>query len=198
LSNLPSISDNFSLASVGATNWNTVNVAYFVMSSTAQGGNGYAATSGPAATGGSINTYAFWGSYNPAASSTIDAYRVFGTVVGNSSTLSQSNTYSYWNNMNGGGTMIGTMGNYLASGNAETNLAGLSTTGYVDQVLFYYGSDPDSGAHGTRTAYLRTFADGHTAVTATDPTAQTPIPAAVYLFGSGLMGLVGLRRKMAA
>lgn len=187
--------DAFSLSNLGtgATFANT-NVAYFIMSSTANGNNGAAYASGPAGAG-NINTYAFWGSYQPAASNTLDGFNTFGTVVGHNSTLSQSNSASYWNQMNGGGTMIGTMGNYLASGDAEKNLGALATSSYVDQILYYYGSDPDSGNKGTNIGFIRTFADGHTELL----TAQaTPIPAAIYLFGSGLMGLVGLRRKTAA
>jgi hypothetical protein len=89
------------------------------------------------------------------------------------------------------------MGGYLdvtKTGNsAEANLAALSTTGYVDQVLYSYGSDPDSGNAGVQVATIHTTAAGST-VTPTN----TPIPAAAYLFGTGLMGLVGLRRKMSA
>ena len=41
---------------------------------------------------------------------------------------------------------------------------------------------------------IRTFADGHTEII---PMA-TPLPAAFWLLGSGLMGLVGIRRRMTA
>ncbi|MGC1456606.1 MAG: hypothetical protein WA946_15585 [Nitrospirota bacterium] len=184
--------DTFSLSKLGsgATLANT-NVAYFILSNTANGGNGSAYASGPA-NAGNINPYAFWGSFSPAAGSTLDTYR--GAAVGNNATVAQTGTYSYWNMMNGGGTMIGTMGNYLASGDAEKNLGALATSSYVDQVLYYYGSDPSSGAQGTSIATIRTFADGSTQLVAQ----ATPIPAAIYLFGSGLMGLVGLRRKTVA
>jgi len=185
--------DTFSLASIGATSWADVKVAYFVMSSTGAAGNGAAYTSGTA-TGGNINTYAFWGSYQPNAGSTMDTYHA-AAGTSNNATVSQSSTYSYWNMMNGGGTTIGTMNQYLASGDAEKTLTALGSSSYVDQVLYYYGSDPDSGVKGTQVATIRTFADGHTEAVAV---ANTPIPAAVYLFGSGLMGLVGLRRKMSA
>ena len=117
----------------------------------------------------------------------------------NSVSMQQSNGQSYWTNMNVSGSSIGTMGGYIDAmhAGAEQNLAALSTTGYVDQVLYYYGSNPDSGNPGTAVGYLRTYADGHTVLNpANAPT--TPIPAAAYLFGSGLLGLIGLRRKMAA
>jgi hypothetical protein len=85
---------------------------------------------------------------------------------------------------------------FVPAGNAATSLAALSTAGFVDQVLYYYGSP--TGISGTSTgvnvSVLRTFADGSTQL---NPSA-VPIPAAVYLFGSGLLGLAGIRRKMAA
>jgi hypothetical protein len=72
------------------------------------------------------------------------------------------------------------------------------TIGYVDHTLYYYGSP--SGASGASTglavATIRTYADGATQLN--PRVAATPVPAAVYLLGSGLLGLVGIRRKMAA
>jgi hypothetical protein len=191
-SNVAFNADTFNLSSLGSgATWANTNVAYFILSNTANGTNGAAYASGPAGAG-NINPYAFWGSFSPAAGSTLDTYR--GAAVGNNATVAQTFTYSYWNMMNGGGTMIGTMGNYLASGDAEKNLAALGSSSYVDQVLYYYGSDPSLGAQGTNLATIRTFANGSTELVAQ----ATPIPAAIYLFGSGLMGLVGLRRKTVA
>jgi hypothetical protein len=113
-------------------------------------------------------------------------------------TVSQSALYSYWNNMNSGGTTPGTFGGYLQN-TAEANLAALATVGYVDQVLYYYGANPDGGTPGVQVGVLRTFADGSTMLNPmNDPGASVPVPAAAYLFGSGLLGLIGLRRKMAA
>jgi len=40
---------------------------------------------------------------------------------------------------------------------------------------------------------IRTFADGSTQVSA-----PVPVPAAIWLLGSGLIGLVGIRRRMTA
>ncbi len=91
------------------------------------------------------------------------------------------------------------MGGYLnINGHAglEANLSALNTVGgYVDQYLYYYGSNPDLGGQGTAVAKIRTNADGSTTLSSLAP---TPIPAAIYLFGSGLVGLVGMRRKMSA
>ncbi|HET6516143.1 MAG TPA: hypothetical protein VFG09_13360, partial [Thermodesulfovibrionales bacterium] len=46
---------------------------------------------------------------------------------------------------------------------ADANLAALSTTGYVDQVLYYYSTpDVPSDGIGLTAVSLRTYADGHT------------------------------------
>jgi hypothetical protein len=187
------LDNSITLASVGASSWADVKVAYFIMDAAANGGMGGAWASGPAtAIGAQINTYAYWGGFQPAAGSMIDGYR---SVAGSNTsyTMAQSNTLSYWTNMNVSGASIGTMGGYL-KGNGEVGLGALSTTGgYVDQVLYYYGADPDSGANGYKVASIRTSANG-TVLNAP----AVPIPAAAYLFGTGLMGLAGIRRKMAA
>jgi len=41
---------------------------------------------------------------------------------------------------------------------------------------------------------IRTMADGSTIINP-EAAAPVPIPAAAYLLGSGLLGLVGIRRK---
>ena len=51
---------------------------------------------------------------------------------------------------------------------------------------------------GVKLLDLTTNTDGTTTVNYVAPTAATPIPAAAWLLGSGLMGLFGMRRKMKA
>lgn len=183
--------DTFSLSSVGASNWSQVNIAYFIVDyNAAAEGRGGAWASGPAA-GNTANLYAYWGGFAGAATTTAGGYEQ-AAAGAKSVTMSQTSALSYWNNMNNGGTMIGSMGQYITPQNGETSLGALATSNYVDQVLYYYGSDPDAGNAGVKVGTLRTFANGSTALN------PVPIPAAVYLFGSGLLGLVGLRRKMAA
>jgi hypothetical protein len=202
--NLLTGTDKFSLGSVSAGSWSNVNVAYFIEDFNANPtatGQGSMYTSGQALIGGHQNQYAY---YNAAGQiqNTLTAYQnAAGTA--SSIALLQTNGSSYWNSMNGGGSGVGTMAGFLnqtTNDNAEKNLAGLSSAGYVDQVLYWYGLNPDSNSQGSRGTVLgtiRTFADGSTQLIATS-TATTPIPAAIYLFGSGLVGLVGMRRKISA
>ena len=57
---------------------------------------------------------------------------------------------------------------------------------YLVDGNFGFGFDPD----------CHYYNDGITFTIETVPTHETPLPAAVWLFGSGLVGLIGLRRKM--
>jgi len=195
--------DTVSLSQIGAASWSNANVAYFIMSSTLNGGNGAAWTSGPT-TGATAAPGQFWSGFELNASTVLPVYGA--NAIGNNVTLLQSNAGSYWTNMNGGGYAVGTMGSYLDQnipGNtAEVNLAALSTTGYVNQMLYYYGSTPDGSTtdiKGTAVAALETLVNANgQLITILGNAPTTPIPAAVYLFGSGLLGLIGLRRKMVA
>jgi hypothetical protein len=73
----------------------------------------------------------------------------------------------------------------------EMSLAALASGGFVEQSLFWYDS-ANSIASGVKVATIRTLADG----TSTINPSAVPVPAAVYLLGSGLLGLVGLRRRI--
>src|SRR5208283_4470532 len=53
-------------------------------------------------------------------------------------TVSTSNTNSYYTRMNFAGLGNGQMAGYTPNGDAEASLAALSTTGYVDQTLYYF------------------------------------------------------------
>jgi len=187
--------NNFSLSSVGASSWSDVNVAYFMVTATSGGFPGnYAWTSGPSAgqTGGGRSMFnAILGGAHTVAG----AYQVAGAGAANA-TLGQIDTSSYWKTMNYGGSGVGQMKGFIPAGNADQNLAALSGAGYVDQKLYYY-STPNSSVAGVGVVSLRTFADGHTEMNAGAPS-SVPVPPSVLLLGSGLLGLVGIRRKQAA
>ncbi|MGD0169545.1 MAG: VPLPA-CTERM sorting domain-containing protein [Smithella sp.] len=101
-----------------------------------------------------------------------------------------TNGASYWYKLDSNGTHVGAFAGFLTTPNGE---AQLSSSGYVDLFLYYYptGSMNVAGS-GTEIADIRTFADGSTEII---PLVSTPLPAAVWLLGSGLMCLVGIRRR---
>jgi len=120
---------------------------------------------------------------------------VVAAVGTQSVTLAQSNGDSYYTQANGGGTTAGTMGGFLSLLNSHTGMNANLPGGVVDQFLYYFGTPNATGAQtAVAVAQIITNADGST--TLEQIGAPVPIPAAVYLFGSSLLGLVGLRRKM--
>ncbi len=125
---------------------------------------------------------------------------VYSTAMGSGKqgTIQSTNANSYWYKMNMGGTETGSWGTFVAPFNGVANLAALGTTGFVDQWLYYYPSATSNiVAPGVQVAKIRTYADGHTDVMNLNAN-PVPVPAALYLFGTGLLGLIGIRRKKAA
>ena len=179
--------NNFSLAQLGAgATLATSYVAYF----TATLSPDQAWTSGSSASGQTGSTGAFQGFVSSMHNALQTGYQLNGGLTNAMVTLATGDPNSYFKQL---ASVPGALGGFLAQDNgAEKSLADLATVGYVDQYLYYYASIPGRGsATGLNVATIRTFADGHTEL---NPT--VPIPAAVYLLGSGLLGLVGIRRKM--
>jgi len=87
----------------------------------------------------------------------------------------------------------GTFAEYVNPLAGEASLASLAS-GSVAQNLFFW-ADGSVNGNGVKVLDILTNADGSTTLTAVPNTPEVPIPAAAWLLGSGLMGLVGLRRK---
>ncbi|MFZ2223231.1 MAG: hypothetical protein WAV26_00940 [Candidatus Deferrimicrobium sp.] len=134
-----------------------------------------------------------WVSTKSATNSTMYNFAAGTTTVG----LKSANN-SYWNKMDLGGVFgaVGSLNTFIPqpSNNVygvEANLAALATGGYVDQTLYFY----QNGLGLSDTGFtLRTLADGTTQVLAAS---AVPIPPSVLLLGSGLLGMIGIRRKIA-
>jgi hypothetical protein len=182
--------NTFSLSTFAGASYSDLQVAYFVYNA-----NNTAFVSGPY-NGTQLSGSRQNSAYNSNALAVVTVAKANSGGSGNA-IIAQSNGQSYMTKMDkGGGTSTGTFGGFIPGGNGEANLAALATVGYVDQSLFYY-SNTANAANGVNVATIRTYADGSTQLNP-QAVAQTPIPAAVYLLGSGLLGLVGIRRKMAA
>jgi uncharacterized protein YkwD len=78
-------------------------------------------------------------------------------------------------------------GGWMGSAGHRENILNAA---YTDIGVGYYYLGSDTGNNNYYHYWTQDFASGDTA----DDPAPAPIPAAVWLFGSGLCGLVGLRR----
>ncbi len=175
--------------------WSSLDVAYFTYKgsgafwlSGTQGGqtnNGSQKAGTDGALGNVINL-AYANSGNGASSQVTQA--------------SGSSGNTYWGSANKNGLSVGTFAGFVNTGNGEQNLAALASGGSVSLYLYYYPSGTSNTAgSGVSVAKLTINNNGTTSITANSnggggPT--TPIPAPVVLLGSGLLGLVGLKRRL--
>ncbi|HKZ15843.1 MAG TPA: VPLPA-CTERM sorting domain-containing protein [Geobacteraceae bacterium] len=184
--------DTFSLTQFAGSAWSDLSVAYYA--NTFPSGSFW--FSGP---DGGLNNSA--SKKNSITTALTQMNGIYSTAMGTGKmgTVQSSNANSHWNKMNMGGTNIGSWGTYVGHGMGVVSLADLVTTGFVDQYLYYYPSATSNNAGtGVQVAKIRTYADGTTQVSAVSQVPEVPVPAALYLFGTGLLGLIGIRRKKAA
>jgi hypothetical protein len=111
-----------------------------------------------------------------------------------------SNRASYYKKMNPTG-QYGSNGAFTSlDSNSNASLADLVTKGYVDQTIYFFSGQVNSDyvtdpSTGLKVAVIRTSYNAATGQL-TSTLNPTPIPAAFLLMGSGLLGLVGIRRKI--
>lgn len=91
----------------------------------------------------------------------------------------------------GGGPGYGGMNDVVVEGEGALEGAAWDTDGYEDMYVWNYWAPTDTVSEYA-TIRLLDNGDGTADVVIANP---VPVPAAVWLLGSGLLGIVGLRRK---
>ncbi len=125
-----------------------------------------------------------WTNAKAGLTQTTGAYQAVGTQT---VVFDTSFTNSYYTKLAGNGTKPGSFASLFPVGTAETNLSALA----VLNLFFFDNPGTSAGRVGQLKTTIATLADGSTQVSA------VPIPPAFFLMGSGLLGMIGLRRRMA-
>ena len=174
---------SFALSDFPSSSWSDLSVAFF-----AKTGSGYLWISGPTAGGQSTTG----GTLSPLLAGITQATTLYSGIASDGKALAvSSDGQSYWNQLDQNGVSVGMFAGYTSGG--EVSLAALATTGYVDQYLYFYDKATSaSPMSGVAIAQIRTYANGTVDLITVS---SVPIPAAVWLLGSGLIGLVGIRRR---
>lgn len=174
----------FNLSDLGLADYSNVYVSYFAMATIGYMGYNAFWLSGPE--GGQTSESNRWQQASPVVTTIWSLNSLTGLPQ---NIVSQETMGSYGYNTET--PAFGTMKGFIPARNVDQNLGSFNAEGmqYVDQYLYYYAPNPATGKPGLNVAQIRTYENGTTEIN------PVPIPAAVYLLGSGLLALVGIRRK---
>lgn len=144
--------------------------------------------------GGATAPTSLYGSFdNVYGGGLMSSLNIYSLTGGPKAVTSMSDANSYYTLFNQSGNLTGSFAGSFASNIGEASLADMATG---TQQKLYFFADANNAKPGTLAMNIVTNADGSTALTA--EATPTPIPPSFLLMGSGLLGMVGIRRKFAA
>jgi hypothetical protein len=169
--------------------YSDLKVAYFAVDPTATS-KVYVSASSTPTTGTSK-----WGAARSAFTSVRSYYNAAevlgGTTVKGVTTAANCYYVKLDSNM---AALEGTWDQLITAKLGESVLTALASGGSVSQTLYYFASPNQTGAQGVATLTLITNADGSTTLQALAST--VPVPPAALLLAPGLLGLIGIRRRI--
>ena len=182
------------------TGGGTVEVAYFAVSSSTadlwtsgsgtlgatETNNGYNSANGVLTAANNAIVHA----YSPSASNGSTANAWYAITASGS-----TGQYGYYRNLDKGGAAIGSFDQFYGNAPGDGEIA-LAVGGSAQQGLFHW-TIPGTLATIFSSLTLTTTINsaGLIQTSAIAPASATPIPPSVLLLGSGLLGLVGIRRR---
>ncbi|MFZ0927332.1 MAG: hypothetical protein WAN11_01950 [Syntrophobacteraceae bacterium] len=120
-----------------------------------------------------------------------DGNTTYASAVGSGAFYGKANQDSYYFTLDKNGTAIGSVGQFYSAFNAEALLTNGSNT--LQQLYGFTSSNLINVA--SLLGITTSFTGGVISTSVSSEVSSTPIPPSVLLFGSGLLGLVGIRRK---
>jgi hypothetical protein len=190
------ISSNPFTSSLGSANLADLKVFYLASDSTK---GAYIGNAGTTVTSPGRKIAGF----NTLVSNARTNYNANGGTANNYAVIDKTSATALTKTMNpqgGAGSYASVLNQVTQMGYSEQSLASLalgSSTSFIETTL-WYGPALSTATTFNKVATIRTYGDGTTKIVSTDLTpapVATPIPAAAWLMGSGLLGMVGIRRK---
>ncbi len=151
-------------------------------------------TSGTGATGGTETNNGYSGASNNvlAAGSKFAHLSTASTTA--STWLATSNTGSFYYVLDKNGTGVGSFDSFYGTGSGDANAS--LTSGSATQGMFDWTAPGTKLTNSASFLLTTTLSSGTLTATGSPvPAATTPIPPSALLLGSGLLGLIGIRRR---
>ncbi|MHC1743859.1 MAG: hypothetical protein AB9873_12615 [Syntrophobacteraceae bacterium] len=182
-----------------STKWSDLNVAYFAIN---RSSDDFWGTSDNQIQ--NIQSGAKLAALESGVNNVLGVYRSADTDSNGQAVVDSSLANTYWRTLNSNGTLVGRfVGIYTVTGLGEVNLGALADSSFSDgqhaladasvtQYLQFFNTPNTNGSSGTLAAIIKTNSDGSTTIV--NP---VPVPPSVLLLGSGILGLLGIRRRSA-
>jgi hypothetical protein len=172
----------------------TLDVAYFAVNGTSQFWT--SGTQGGTETNTGSSTWK--GTTSPAAIDVLTSYSNASGGTQNAQLIytgTGAATYSYYKSLDKNGAGIGSFNYFYTTGTGDGQIALASSGGSGNQDIFYWATPGTKVASPISGSFTLTTSLVNGTITTAQLSSPVPIPPSVLLLGSGLLGLIGIRRR---